>query len=323
MLDTRPGNVPRWFLTLQKDYTMRVPDEMRRCVVFVGIERSRKGGQHERVLGGTAFFVAVPSERFPDTYYEYIVTAKHVVAAIGEKPFFLRINTPNGGSTDIQSGTEFRWWFHPTDAQRVDVAVMRWTLPEDAFDYASIPTCMFLTEDIIQAGNPYGKADPIGTGDEMFFIGLFTHVQRLKRNLPIVRIGNIAMMPAEPIPFGDQAIEAYLIEARSIGGLSGSPAFVRETVISGIGGFYLLGLMQGHWDLPAEYKNYLPFAEDVTGQSASVNMGIAVVVPVKKILEVLYQSALVEQRTKQDEKSHKTDQSGAILDVNLDSEKDK
>jgi len=38
------------------------------------------------------------------------------------------------------------------------------------------------------------------------------------------------MIPGEKIPFGKNLIEAYLVEMRSIGRLSGSPVFVRETL---------------------------------------------------------------------------------------------
>lgn len=67
------------------------------------------------------------------------------------------------------------------------------------------------------------------------------------------------MMPKDKLPIeGFGEMEAYLVEGRSIGGLSGSPAFVRNTVktpmqtaagtrtaMSGLGGAHLLGLVHG------------------------------------------------------------------------------
>ena len=94
-------------------------------------------------------------------------------------------------------------------------------------------------------------------------------------------------------------VEAYLVEARSIGGLSGSPAFVRKTVPVGIGEFYLLGLMHGHWDIPTKNKSDLLMADDLFGK---VNMGIAIVVPAKKIREVLNQPELAKERERLEEK---------------------
>ncbi|MCH8063984.1 MAG: hypothetical protein IH861_15935 [Chloroflexi bacterium] len=120
-------------------------------------------------------------------------------------------------------------------------------------------------------------------------------------------MGNIAMMPSEPVPTKLGLIDAYLIEARSIGGLSGSPAFVRETTrLGGIGAFHLMGLMHGHWDVPVEMVN--DKAGDIEDQAASqaVNLGIAIVVPAKKIMEVLNRTELVEMRAKADEEHRKT-----------------
>jgi hypothetical protein len=133
-------------------------------------------------------------------------------------------------------------------------------------------------------------------------------------------MGNVAMMPREKI-IGLEIekgkpvdCEAYLIEARSIGGLSGSPAFVCETLkMEGAavasdehyessayfyGSFFSLGLMHGHWDVKEQDFNEVevrPIQNDPQG----VNMGIAVVVPAKKILEIITDHpALISDRLK-------------------------
>ena len=68
----------------------------------------------------------------------------------------------------------------------------------------------------------------VGIGDELITVGLFTQRHGAQKKIPIVRSGIIAAMPDEP--FEDQntgkPYHAYLVEARSIGGLSGSPVFV-------------------------------------------------------------------------------------------------
>jgi hypothetical protein len=180
--------------------------------------------------------------------------------------------------------------YSPTDAS-VDVAVYPYAPPLETYDYKAVHVNTFLTGEIIQQKE-------IGVGDEVFVTGLFAHAAGSQRNLPIVRTGNIAMMPDEVIPTDSGNIEAYLIEARSIGGLSGSPVFVRQTVALGIGGFYLLGLMHGHWEIPTDRKNDSLMGNDLHGK---VNMGIAIVIPAKKILEVLNHPELVEMRRMQDE----------------------
>lgn len=266
---------------------MRVPDEVRQCVIFVGLPVNMPDDQSGLIPKGTAFFVAVPSESEQGVIYGYLVTAKHVAVRLEGENFAARVNTKDGNSKLLR-GDGARWWYHPTE-QSVDVAVIPWAPPPEV-EFKFVPTSLFLSDEIIRSEN-------IGSGDEVFMTGLFAHLGGSARNLPIVRFGNIAMMPDEPVPTKMGMIEAYLIEARSIGGLSGSPAFVYK-IVKGRGKFYLLGLMHGHWDIPPENKNDI---EDMNS-FGSVNMGIAIVVPAKKILEVLNQPELIEMRQREDKK---------------------
>lgn len=291
LIDRRLGNTIQYYLSPRGDIDMRVPNEVRQCVVFIGLPVKKTNGQEVIEFKGSAFFVGVPSESIDGIHYVHLVTAKHVAAILEGKSFFVRINNESGGFNWV-IGESIHWYYHPTD-EVVDVAVIPF-LPPQEFEYKSIHTSMFLSDEIIRSRS-------IGTGDEVFITGLFAHLSGSARNLPIVRIGNIAMMPEELVPTSIGNIEAYLIEARSIGGLSGSPAFIRETVPMGIGSFYLLGLMHGHWDIPIESKSDL---EDLSSIE-SVNVGITIVVPAKKILEVLNQPRLVETRRRGDEARRK------------------
>lgn len=120
------------------------------------------------------------------------------------------------------------------------------------------------------------------------------------------------MMPRDKLPTKDFGfMEAYLAEGRSIGGLSGSPVFVRNTLdmpaqtakgtlshMSGLGAIHLLGLMHGHWEVPTSFST--------TEQTEAVNMGVSIVVPAKKILEVLYHPELVAMRKEHLEKEKET-----------------
>lgn len=265
---------------------MLVPEEVRQCVVFVGLPTRIKGGEVGIKFRGTAFFVGVPSENIEGLDYVYLVTAKHVAKSLEGKNFLVRLNTTASGS-GVLMGEGAQWWYHPTD-ETVDVGLIAFAPPPE-YEYMRIQTSSFLTDEIIRDRS-------IGPGDEVFITGLFAQLSGSERNLPIVRTGNIAMMPDELVPSSLGNIEAYLVEARSIGGLSGSPAFVRETVYEGAGAFYLLGLMHGHWDIPR--KSRFDIADIYS--KATVNMGIAIVVPAKKILEVLNQPDLVESRRADD-----------------------
>lgn len=266
---------------------MLVPDDVRKCVLFLGLSKTLSGSEQVFEPNGTAFIVAIPSENLKGAQHVYLVTAKHVAVELEGKSFLARVNSKEGKAIFIK-GEGVKWWYHHTDGS-VDVAVFPWAPPEQV-EHKQIPTSMFLSDEII-------KKKRIGTGDLVFMTGLFSKLTGSAKNLPIVRMGNIAMMPDEKVPtnaFGD--IEAYLIELRSIGGLSGSPAFVQETLSSqqlgGTGAIYLLGLVHGHWDIPPENKSAV---KDIRGKGA-INMGIAIVIPAKKILEVINQPELVEKR---------------------------
>lgn len=84
------------------------------------------------------------------------------------------------------------------------------------------------TETIVGKGNLDNDSDRnLELGDEVFFSGLFYPHSGTRRNIPIVRIGNVAALLEEPVLNRNGVpMDLYLMESRSIGGLSGSPVFV-------------------------------------------------------------------------------------------------
>lgn len=261
---------------------MRVTDEVLKCVGFV----SR--GENISDYRGTAFIVSVPHDE--NTGCLHLVTAKHVALAIPPGEACIAVNARDGLPRWMKQG-DTPWFYHPTDAS-VDVAVLPMASGMiHAYDVRDIPVQMFATSQVIHS-------EKIGLGDELINVGLFRPFFGSSNLLePIVRTGNIAMMPKSRIPndmFG--SLEAYLAEGRSIGGLSGSPVFVRSTInmnvqnylgesaqMSGLGAMRLLGLMHGHWDSVGD------FGAEV---HKPVNMGVSIVVPADKILEVIYSPEL-------------------------------
>jgi hypothetical protein len=110
-------------------------------------------------------------------------------------------------------------------------------------------------------------------GDVISIVGLFRLHAGSKRNVPIVHSGNLALLPDphERIPIKDRTIgkmtevEAYLVEAQTLEGLSGSPVFVHEVtraqpmliaapvppswgLAKAFGEAMMLGMYQGAWD---------------------------------------------------------------------------
>ncbi len=268
---------------------MRVPDEIKKCVVFFGLKHSEKVD-----FKATGFFVHIKLDE--TRYFIYLVTAKHVAKKLEGKDFVIRVNTKDGKSVGFHSpaNTAIKWHYHPTD-EAADVAVFQWLPPSEAnADYMHLPAEMFLTkETLIQ--------NDIGIGDEVCIIGLFTFHEGYSKNHPMLRIGNIAMIPDEPVETDDGKVEAYLIEARSIGGLSGSPVFVvREAQYPDMKihrEWILMGLVQGHWKLDGDKINDLTEL-DANGKPHKVNMGIAIVTPAQKILDILSCEELFSIRKK-------------------------
>jgi hypothetical protein len=264
---------------------MRVPDEIRDCVVFIGVvdpaTQFSPGATIFMQPIGTAFIVSLLVDQATNATICYLVTARHVAIAAPELLKVMRFNRKDGTAGIIPLGHD-RWFFH--DDPTVDIAVIPINMTPDMFA-KSISVNDFGT-------NTKLAEKRIGVGDEVFIAGLFSQFVGSKANIPIVRMGNIAMMPEEQVPTSIGNIDAFLIEARSIGGISGSPAFVRETRAGGfgVGDFLLLGVMHGHWDLPAELKN------DLALNRSAVNVGIAIVVPSQKILDILDREPLRVER---------------------------
>lgn len=295
--DYRIGGDVRYHLADSEDFLMQVPDEVKKCVVFVGC-RTADG----YIPLGTAFYVGVPIDEIPDRHWVHLVTAKHLIDDIKEGSLdgqvYLRINFRNQPAQWVSTSPS-QWLFHPND-QSIDVAVLP-APPTQNIDYLAIPIAMAATKGDIP--RPY-----IGVGDEVFITGLFVGHSGQRNNEPIIRVGNIAAIPAEQVHVrfraGWSKINAYLIEARSIGGLSGSPVFVHLSPVKYTEGeikflrggpwFYWLGLIHGHWDLPSPHDLI-----EGTLQREAVNMGIAIVIPVSKILEVINQAEIVAMRKRE------------------------
>lgn len=283
---------------------MRVDDQVLKSVAFIGriLHNQPKAFDGEPL--GTGFFVSMASS-VAGRMFHCFVTARHVVDGLkGDQPYIV-INRRNAGRKVLLLGPDIRWWHHPTDST-ADVAVMPFEVQPD-HDIVSIGAAdAFLT---LANRDKYR----IGVGDEIFITGLFTYAAGERRNMPIVRHGNIAMMPDEPIQLDHGFAHVYLVEARSIGGLSGSPVFVRETVtiqvkdqsgeklaFGGYGRLQLLGLCLGHWDVDPNDKNKAFPPLGVGG----VNMGIGIVVPASKILETINQPELTDMRTEVEKQEH-------------------
>ncbi len=279
---------------------MLVPEELRQCVAFAYYRDRASGGFREPT--GTVFFVVdLDPDLGPASGPVYAVTARHVIDKIAadgaDGRIWLRLNTSDGESDWLDLPLSM-WRWHPRD----DAA------PRTAYreaPYYDVAACLFvpdpgrvqfkpvMNEAFVDDGK-MARYD-IGPGDDVFLTGLFANHIGRHRNLPIVRCGNLAAMPEEPVATEFGPMEAFLIEARSIGGLSGSPCFVslgqyrligRELQLQDQLAIFLLGMVHGHWD--AREGDIVPAA---VGEQEAINKSIAIIIPARHILETIRQEA--------------------------------
>ena len=259
---------------------MRIDENVRKCVAFVAL---RMNDGTFRFMG-SAFWLGRDVPGQTQTTRMYLVTARHVIDGIrktGIDKVWLRLNHTDGSSK--WASTELsQWYVHPSDPT-ADVAILEAVVPPGC-DHLVVPFSLCLTPEA-------AAANEVSLGDEVFVVGLFAHHYGEQRNIPIVRVGNLAARDEEKLnsrEFGK--MDAYLIEARSIGGLSGSPVFLNLGLTRIIEGqfkqangsiTFLLGLVHGHYDVDASK------VDAPTEQANRVNTGIAIVVPVHTVMAVI------------------------------------
>jgi hypothetical protein len=276
----------------------RIADDFIDCCLY--LYPSTVDAEAGTKIGGSGFVVGLHSKQYDDIFYLYAVTNRHVVETGGT---VIRLNT-NTGNTDILDYNERHWVLHPAGD---DLAVC--PLPsfnDKPYKYKAITERdHFITHAAIEELN-------IGPGDDVFVVGRFVNQEGRQRNVPSVRFGNIAQMPADIIRqargagFFDQ--ESFVVEARSIGGYSGAPVFVGmdPTLLrnnhSGVvsNRIFLLGVCWGY------ITDWNPVCDNVGtpvqgGTQVKSNTGMMAVVPSWKLSELLHMANLEDARKKADD----------------------
>jgi hypothetical protein len=300
------AGVPAWVAD-EVRADMAIDDLILRCAAFAGFPTT-----HGFCAEGSAFFVSVREE---DVAFVYVVSCTHVVRPFRDK----RTREPNADSIWIRSHygagppSLFKtrrsdWTCHP-DYKNVDICVHGFNVAEniEPRHIASINSSTnFLTPTLEEKYGPR-------LGDEIFITGAFVGRVGEARNIPVVRIANIAAMPIEPIWGASPKHPAYLIESRSIGGISGSPAFLNidPDYERGPGEiaenesfalpYILVGVVQGFHSgqYPEDVipQNAANNEEDnVVAADVDFNAGICVMLPVARVVETLNQEILKKDR---------------------------
>jgi hypothetical protein len=272
---------------------LRVTDDLLKGTVFVGFENPSGF-----VPLGTGFLGAI---RHKDLQIPCMVTARHVVDLVPKgKELLVRVNRKSGDCATIPLVRD-HGLIHWVAAN--DIAVYFIPLDFAIYDYK----LHYLNRDVIV--NERNNVWNPGIGDEVSIIGLYLSHYGNVKNVPIVRVGNIALMPGEPVQTDVGYVQAYLVETRSIAGLSGSLVLVQPPRIRIEGEFIahlpsppnlLLGMLIGY-HLLGSATDQIPVAQTIENERLdwapspnmeAVNTGIGVVIPIERVLEIIEQPAL-------------------------------
>jgi hypothetical protein len=230
------------------------------CVIYLyeTVEHAQRGEQS----GGTGCLVGVPSDLHQDQIHIYAVTVGHVARSAP----VIRVGTASGKTTVVPRQQK-DWVFHP---DKVDLAVCPVDLSALYAEHV-IKVAELATKDML------GQDKEIFLGDEVGMLGRFMYHDGRKSNIPVVRFGNLAMLPGEPIPIPGLAMPqtCFLVEMHSAAGFSGSPVWIyhESSAFSQVKS-WLMGLDIGHTPIRT------PVISDVTGKKhpdwyVCLNSGVA------------------------------------------------
>ena len=270
---------------------MRVDDQARKSVVFVG---ARHGDRFTPL--GTGFLASVRYQTVPLIPLIFVVTADHVVEQIAGDNIAVRLNRKSGDVFTVTLEKKNKLTALDKDA---DLAIffLPTPIPDDC-DHTSV---------LLDRSEFKAILDEIwapGLGDEIVTAGLYTSHHGVTKNVPVVRIGHIAMLPDKDDPVLTQRgcfLPAYLVEVKSIAGLSGSPVSINLPLMRLVGGkpefrdgssLICIGMMLGyHLVASAEDQIVVPKMQGEEPQSEysldERNTGFAVVVPIEKLFDVM------------------------------------
>ena len=278
----------------------------------------------ERTPIGTAFFLiksfgkedelVVPHGPLPPLshYTTYVVTAGHVIVDYHDLDIYIRVNTMDGACIDVPTRADDWHTLLETDVAVYDTFDFGGSLDYKTTDIYSMAFSMLSTDE-------YMEEALVKEGHEVFILGLFIGHFGKQRVLPVIRFGNIALALHEKVEvFLSNAdkennnvseINAYLVESRSMGGLSGSPVLFYEPPLgSNIVGAkstgaqalmtsfqrpIIFGLVHGQYDEPETMIQRL------------YNAGISIVVPAKDIRKLIMGDRLMADRKQQLEQLRK------------------
>jgi hypothetical protein len=263
---------------------MRLPEDVNRCVVFLGWQKAGPVEEAPIDPKGTGFLVVAG----PPLSGIFLVTARHVAEKL-HAPFVVRFNHKDGKARllEFERPEDARWCFH--DDPTVDIAVMPIKIPS-SFDGSALSV-----DSLLDPERAPKIWDEMGAGDPICVIGLFHFHHGQQVNLPMVHSGTIGMLPGdELIPINGKLVEGYLVQTNAISGCSGSPVFVAswtginfgKTILWLPDHAVLMGVWSSSWKVEKSQIMFVRTDDDDTVGTAAP-LGVGVVVPAKKLADIL------------------------------------
>lgn len=212
-------------------------EAVRDGVVYVGFEAN---GRFTPL--GTGFLIV---HYYDETHaFFFVVTAAHVIKSVPGETVYVRLNRKNGDASSVAvPGMAIHGW------DEYDIALIPLNIGTDVFDFKILN----LDEEALRKSLEHFQG--ICLGDEVYAVGLYTSHYGLTKNIPVVRVGHVALLPGEPVRGPGGYVSAYLVELRTIAGLSGSPVYlnpppvrVREKKLEHLDGthFPIIGVLVGY-----------------------------------------------------------------------------
>ncbi|MGQ0585336.1 MAG: hypothetical protein ACT4O6_25635 [Reyranella sp.] len=307
---------------------MQVHPSLLLCTAFIGQPIS-----HGRFRArGTGFFVNVP---FEDYDFGYFITAKHLLwpnfshreAQRPEGSVWIRFSALDGPPIPKETPVS-DWIFHPD--RFVDLCAYPMPTQEDGVTDLNFLNLGSRTSAIPERLGPVSGVmlqRELTLGEEVFIVGTFVGRVGERKNIPVIRVANIAALPLEPVEGGSPRHPAYLIETRSLGGTSGSPVLLNPLeqrhdaepgAIFGPHGVtntrtnqsfrqilvpyklvgMVLGAHSGNYaeDFVSETDTDIRPDKSAPREDADFNAGISVVLPIQQVYDFLNTPDMVKAR---------------------------
>jgi hypothetical protein len=283
----------RYHLDKSEVNRMVVASFIKNCVGFLYVDNPGRVGPR-KIPVGTGFFVTV--ENRYGNGVNYLVTAKHVWEELNDHPpGYVRLNRKDPPSEEWGARNlplKGNWVFHADE--NVDLAVLPWAPDTADLILESWDIVKFCAAEDSERRKS-GLAWPPTEGTPVLFAAMMPNYTGRERNYPIVRVGRVALVTDETLKGKYGLSDYYLIESQVYPGNSGAPVWATYTwhpddraptaLDLKMHATNFMGVLCAGW--PAQQEVLVRKKPKGREMVAYYNLGIAMVVPAAKLLELL------------------------------------